>query len=524
MQSTSPFKQSLRTIWIFAIAALCFFGGYYSSKKNNGEQYDSNISQLLNLIRERYVDSITAPELEQKSISAILEQLDPHSVFLSAKEVSRANEGLIGNFQGIGVEFLIFKDTVRILKCIADGPSEKAGLHSGDCILEAENEKQKKYTLCGTNITEEGVFEALRGPENSKVKLKICRLGSQQCETLELTRAEIPIPSIDCVRMLKPKTGYIKIQRFGAQTHKDFVSAVKQLTEQGLSTLVIDLRGNGGGYLNAATAIADELLPDGLPIVYTQGAHQQKTESKSSSGGCFETQALYILIDEESASASEILAGAIQDNDRGTIIGRRSFGKGLVQDQITLHDGSVLRLTVARYYTPTGRCIQRPYEPGKHEAYEHESIERYTNGELFDSVTTKQNKTTVFKTPKGKRVYGGGGISPDILIALDTVRKFPKNKISYRDLQYACASYVQMQKTKRLQVFNSKTVFLNHYVPDLSFKKYTSSILSTSIQWNATLLDLCKAYMGRFAFDDIIYYTLISESDDAIKKTMRLIP
>ena len=516
--------QPYRILWIFGIVALSFMGGQYSVKTTDQRSSNTHLSQLIALISERYVDRISKPEIEQKAISALLEQLDPHSSYIKATEVARANEGLNGNFQGIGVEFIIFRDTVRILKCIPDGPSEGAGLKSGDCILEARNTGQPKQVLFGKNINEEHVFEALRGPEASNVELVVKRLENAKTETLMLARGEIPIPSISCAIAIKPNTGYIKIQRFGAQTHTEFKNAVNQLKQKGLISLIVDLRGNGGGYLNAATAIADELLPKDATIVYTEGAHQHKNQSVSNSGGCYETLPLYVLIDQESASASEILAGAIQDNDRGTIIGRRSFGKGLVQDQIELEDGSVIRLTVARYYTPTGRCIQRPYEPGKNSAYEQDALDRYTNGELFDTTNTSDKTKFIYTTPKGKRVYGGGGINPDIKIPLDTSRNKFENSIPYRDLQFVCSVYAQHKITVIAKQFKSESKFVSSYYPDETFKSYVSAYLKIKINWNTDLLNICKAYIGRILFSDQCYYAIVLKSDEMINKTLRLNP
>lgn len=518
--TTQPYKILL----IFGIVALGFIGGQYSVKITDQKSSNTHLSQLITIISERYVDRISKSEIEQKAISALLEQLDPHSSYINAAEVARANEGLNGNFQGIGVEFVIFNDTVRILKCIPDGPSEKVGLKSGDCILEARNTAQPKQVLFGKNINEERVFEALRGPEASKVVLVLKRLESAKTETLMLVREEIPIPSISCAIAIKPNTGYIKIQRFGAQTHTEFKIAVNQLKRKGLTSLIVDLRGNGGGYLNAATAIADELLPKDATIVYTEGAHQHKDQSISNSGGCYETLPLYILIDQESASASEILAGAIQDNDRGTIIGRRSFGKGLVQDQIELEDGSVIRLTVARYYTPTGRCIQRPYEPGENSAYEQDALDRYTNGELFDTTNTSGKTKFIYSTPKGKRVYGGGGINPDIKIPLDKSRDKIQNSIPYRDLQFVCSVYAQHQIALYAKQFKSASEFMSSYCTDETFKTYVNKYLKNKINWNAELFNLCKAYVGRILFGDQCYYAIILKSDEMINKTLRLNP
>ncbi len=393
--------------------------GFLVNSITNGKQtllnssYDK-IEDILNYVDVKYVDTINRDELTDKTIDKMLSNLDPHSVYIPKRDVGEMNESLEGNFEGIGIEFFIVQDTITVVTAISGGPSETAGLKAGDRII-----KINDSIAAGVKIKDTGVKQRLRGPKGTTVKVSILRANASKLIDFEIVRDKIPLYSIDASFMINDETGYIRIGTFSSTTHEEFVQKLSELKDKGMSKLILDLRGNPGGYLQAATALADEFISGEKLIVYTKGKSFERQDYRARTNGMFEKGNVCILIDQGSASASEILAGAIQDWDRGTIIGRTSFGKGLVQEQYDLKDGSALRLTVARYYTPSGRSIQRSYDKGSDEYY-NDIYERYQRGEFVhqDSIVSKD--TTVYQTSKGKRVYGGGGIRPDIFVAMDT--------------------------------------------------------------------------------------------------------
>ncbi|HQX69038.1 MAG TPA: S41 family peptidase, partial [Bacteroidia bacterium] len=374
----------------------------------------NKINDVVNYIRQEYVDTINQQELVNSSITQILQNLDPHSSYIPADELKSVNEPLEGNFEGIGIEFHIQYDTIMVVSTIAGGPSETIGLRPGDRIVEVDKKK-----VAGIGIKNEDVFKYLRGQEGTKVALKVKRSGIEKLLDFTIVRGKIPIRSIETSFMANANTGFIKISRFSATTYDEFMEAVEALKKQGMQNLILDLRGNPGGYLDAATMLADEFLPDKKLIVYTEGKARPRKNYYATEKGDFEKGKVFVLIDEGSASASEILAGALQDWDRAEIIGRRSFGKGLVQEQTLFPDGSAMRLTVARYYTPTGRSIQKPYKNG-YMAYEEEVYDRFKHGEMVNADSTHFNDSLKYTTPGGKIVYGGGGIMPDVFIPIDT--------------------------------------------------------------------------------------------------------
>jgi len=414
-QKTNPYSP-------FIYALILSFGvmlGFIVNSMTSGKQsiahrgYDK-IEDILNYIDQKYVDTINRTQLMDKTIDKMLSNLDPHSVYIPAQDVSEANEGLEGNFEGVGIEFFIVQDTITVVTAISGGPSELAGIKAGDRII-----KINDSIVAGIKIKDTEVKHRLRGPKGTTVKVSILRSGSKNLIDFDISRDKIPLYSIDASYMINDEIGYIRIGQFSATTHQEFTEKMRDLQSKGLKKLIIDLRGNPGGYLQAATSIADELISGEKLLVYTNGKAYDKQEYKASKEGMFEKGPLCILIDQGSASASEILSGAVQDWDRGTIIGRTSFGKGLVQEQYDLPDNSAIRLTVARYYTPSGRCIQRSYENGS-EKYYNEIYERYARGEFVHEDSLISPDTTFYKTSKGKRVYGGGGIRPDVFVAVDT--------------------------------------------------------------------------------------------------------
>ena len=378
-----------------------------SSSKNK-------LNKLIDFIDNEYVDDVNTDSIVNITVDNILGQLDPHSVYVPPSEQAQVAENMKGNFVGIGVNFYMYNDSVAIIKPVENGPSAKAGIKAGDRILYADKTK-----LFGRKLSSDSLYSTLKGEQGSEVELTIYRKSEQKRLKIKIKRDVIPLKSVDVSLMLNAKTGYIKINRFAETTYEEFKAGLIKLKKRGAQTLVIDLRDNGGGYMEEAIEIADELLKDKELIVFTKNKKGKVDKTYATKKGDFETGNVFVLINENSASASEILAGAIQDNDRGTIVGRRSFGKGLVQREMNFDDGSAVRLTVARYYTPTGRSIQKPYTKGN-ESYFKESESRFANGELYEKDSIKVVDSLKFKTPKGKLVYGGGGIVPDIFVPMKT--------------------------------------------------------------------------------------------------------
>ncbi len=388
----------------------------HSSTKNffSAQQTNFNkINELINFIEQEYVDDIKKEQLVDKAINSLLGDLDPHSYYISAEELAAANEPLEGNFEGIGIEFNMQKDTLIVISTIEGGPSELAGIIAGDRLIKVNGE-----IIAGKKLDTDVVVKKLKGAKDTKVIVTVLRKNKKQLN-FTLIRGKIPIKSIDAGYMVNNTTGYIKLSRFAKNTHQEFIETASLLKSKGMSSLILDLRGNGGGYLDAAISLADEFLEPKKLIVYTEGKARPKSSHYSTNAGSFENLNLSILVDEGSASASEILAGAIQDNDKGLIIGRRTFGKGLVQEQVIWPDNSAIRLTIARYYTPSGRSIQKPYKT-EGEDYFNETYKRYENGELMEKDSIHFSDSLKYYTAKGRAVYGGGGIMPDIFVPIDT--------------------------------------------------------------------------------------------------------
>lgn len=412
-----------------------FYANHFSGNRLNIINSGSNrLSNLLHIIDDQYVDKVNIDSLVNNAIPLILAELDPHSVYISAKDAQAANDDLKGSFTGIGVEFTIRQDTIHVQNVISNGPAERAGVLAGDKIISVDGKP-----FVGKIVTNEEAMHRLKGPKDTKVKIGVLRYGSKKPKYITITRGEIPQKSITATYMLDDKTGYIRIKNFGETTYPELLIALEQLSQHGFSNLVIDLRDNTGGLLTSAIQIANEFLPKNKLIVYTEGRKSPKQEFASDGHGSYQKLPLVVLINEVSASASEIFAGAMQDNDRATIIGRRSFGKGLVQQQIGFPDGSIIRLTIARYYTPSGRCIQKPYSTGDDKNYEQDLITRYQHGEFFSQDSIKHHGPA-YHTGIGRVVYGGGGITPDIFVAEDTLGMtsyYKEASMSGLILQYA---------------------------------------------------------------------------------------
>jgi len=506
-----------------------FFSGSNGSKKITGlkSTSSSKVNDVLNYIIEEYVDTVNVKNLEDDAVVSLLEQLDPHSSYIPATELKAVSEQLEGNFDGIGVEFNIQKDTIMVVAAISGGPSESLGIQSGDRIVRVE-----KKNVAGTGIKNDDVIKLLRGKSGSKVKVGIVRPGIKSITEYEITRGKIPIYSVDASIMIDAQTGYIKISRFGATTYDEYMKAFNDLKMKGMNKLVLDLRDNPGGYLNAAVDICDEFLSKGNKIVYTQGKARKREDFDATAKGGFEEGGLVVLIDEGSASASEIVSGAVQDNDRGWIIGRRSFGKGLVQEEVRFDDGSAMRLTIARYYTPSGRSIQKSYDQGN-DAYYHELAERYEKADSTKEKPKKAVKSEAFKTPSGRKVYGGGGITPDIVIAVDTSGYTPllaelaskgmMNRFSFeytdgkRDAlkkQYKNAEQfaVGFNAASLIQEFNA-FIQKNGIKPNDASLRISSQIIERQI----------KALIARAIFGNSGFYTVLNKSDLGVKKAIEIL-
>lgn len=393
-----------------------FYTNHFSGNKLGIINTTSNkLNALLHIIDEQYVDTVSMFNLVEEAMPQILAELDPHSSYIPAKDLEAVNSDLKGSFSGIGVQFTIQDDTIHINSVIQGGPSEKVGLLAGDRIVEVDDS-----SFVGKIVTNSEAMRRLKGEKGSKVKLGIYRPGEKEILHFTVVRGDIPVKSIDAAYMINDKFGYVKVNKFGETTYPELLVALAQLSQANCKGMIIDLRGNTGGYMAAAIQMVNEFLPNNKLIVYTEGRKSPRENYTSNGTGSSQTMPLIVLMDEGSASASEIFAGAIQDNDRGTIIGRRSFGKGLVQQPIEFSDGSAIRLTIARYYTPSGRCIQKPYEKGNDAEYEMDIITRYEHGEFFSADSIKQNIKEIYHTSLGRTVYGGGGIMPDIFVPQDT--------------------------------------------------------------------------------------------------------
>ncbi|HEX4886930.1 MAG TPA: S41 family peptidase [Luteibaculaceae bacterium] len=507
-----------------ALLSASSFGQSSPALPNELEKFNT----LLFQIDRFYTDSVNARKLVDAAIVKVLEDLDPHSVYIPKEEIAAMNEPLQGNFDGIGVEFNIMRDTVFVVNPIPSGPSEKLGIKAGDKIVKVDG-----VNIAGIGIKNSDVPKKLRGPKGSQVKISIMRDGVSQLLDFNITRDKIPIFSLEASFMATPKTGYIKISRFAATTHDEFVKAVQELKKQGMENLILDLQGNGGGYLKAATDMADEFLSDNKLIVFTQGRSFPKEETKAQNKGNFEKGKLVILIDEGSASASEIVSGAVQDWDRGVLVGRRSFGKGLVQRPFPLPDGSQVRLTVQRYYTPSGRCIQKPYDEGS-EAYHKEKYERYSNGELFSIDSIQMPDSLRFLTSLKRPVYGGGGILPDFFVPIDTgegsayfsamIRSGALNQFSLdylnKNRERLSGTYKDMVDFKKrfevtAELENEMTNFCANEGIEFNEADFAKSRRWIHLRFKATL--------ARNLYENSAFYYIINDLNESFEKGLEVI-
>ena len=405
-------KQKYNNYLLIALlVSLAFVGCRFERPISSVNKLES----LLQVIGQRYVDTVDVKELVEKTIPKVLAELDPHSVYIPAKDAEEANQDLRGSFSGIGIQFMIQSDTIYVSDVISGGPSEKVGLMAGDRIVTIDDS-----LYVGKKISNDGAMKRLKGPKGSEVRLGVKRAGEKDLLSFSIIRGNIPVKSIDASYLINDRWCYMKINKFGETTYPEMLISLAQGLQQGAQGVIVDLRGNTGGYMGSAIQMVNEFLPKGDMIVYTEGENTPRYSEYANGHGSCQQLPIVVLTDETSASASEIFAGAIQDNDRGTIIGRRTFGKGLVQQPIEFDDGSAIRLTIARYYTPSGRCIQKPYANGHNEEYELDLLNRYEHGEFFTQDSIKQDESTAYNTKNGRTVYGGGGIMPDIFVPQDT--------------------------------------------------------------------------------------------------------
>ncbi|MEM0941722.1 MAG: S41 family peptidase [Bacteroidota bacterium] len=483
--------------------------------------------QVLTYIENDYVDEVDSEKLINSAIESMLEDLDPHTSYIPPKDLELIQYRLEDNYEGVGIEFNIFKDTVQVISPLSGGPSEKLGIRAGDKIIRVDGKN-----VAGVGITNQNVVEMLRGPGGSQVMVSIMRDREDELLDFQIERDKIPQYSIDASYMVDEKIGYIKIARFANSTYLEFKEALSKLKKQGMKNLVIDLTGNTGGYLNRAVQITDELLAGKQMIVYTNGKEKRYTEQHySGEKGDFEQGSLVIMVDEGSASASEIVAGAIQDHDRGLIVGRRTFGKGLVQLPLDLNDGSELRLTISRYYTPTGRSIQKNYKTRNLEEYYMEAYERYKNGELYTQDSIKVNDSLVFKTDKGRIVYGGGGITPDYFVPLDTSQntKYLNRLFSSNSLQEYAVKYVQAHikelEEMGFEMYQSSFKVADDMLEELFTLAEENNLPSdeTEIERSKKLIkQLIKAYIARGVWDNNGFYPIFNEQNEIFQKAIRL--
>jgi carboxyl-terminal processing protease len=525
-----PNSQKI-TVWLPFLFALVLAAGmligfkmqHSFDARTTGRVGNSRLQEILGYIDAKYVDEIGKTDsIEELAISGMLENLDPHSAFIPASDLQAVNDDLDGEFEGVGIEFNTLKDTINVVQAVSGGPSEKAGIRAGDRIVQVND-----TLMVGKKLKQGDVVHKLRGPKGSKVRVGVLRNGVKGIQTFTVTRDKIPTYTVDASYMIAPKVGYVKISKFGAETYKEFMQACEVLQKDGMTDLMIDLRGNGGGYLQSATKILEQFFNERTLLVYTIGRDKERTEYSSMGKPLFQFGKVTVLIDEGSASASEIMSGALQDHDRATIVGRRSFGKGLVQEQYDLSDGSGLRLTVARYYTPSGRCIQKPYK-GKKD-YDYDLSERFRSGELNSADSVKQSDTTKFYTDRRRTVFGGGGIMPDVFVPIDTV---VNNKyfaeVAGLASEFAYNNFAKNADALKKQYPNMQVFATNYEVTDEMLARFVAFAEQNKAKRNDAKLATCrtalknriKSFTARMLFGEKGFYFINNQNDATIKKAL----
>ncbi|MBN1599349.1 MAG: PDZ domain-containing protein [Bacteroidales bacterium] len=518
---------------LFALAIVIgiLIGRFYKLNKPDNMFYiyprADKLTNVINYIEKDYVDPVSSHELIENTIPKILSELDPHSQYVPAEEINEVNEPLEGNFSGIGIQFNMLNDTLIVLKTITNGPSEKIGILAGDRILVVNND-----TVAGKKIQSDSIVSLLKGPKGTIVTVGVQRKNVSDLLYFDITRDNIPLYSMDIAYMVRPGIGFIKLNKFSRTTYEEFSDGVIKLLGEGMTKLILDLRNNGGGYLDAAVKIADQFLENGQLIVYTEGNSLKRQNYTATKGGICKGLDVIILLDEGSASASEILAGAIQDNDRGLIVGRRSFGKGLVQEQKMFSDGSAIRLTIARYYTPTGRCIQKPYENGNEEEYYLDLSNRFLHGEMAHKDSIKFDDSLKYLTPGGKVVYGGGGIMPDIFVPIDTT-SFTDYlaDIRNRGLIYRFALEFTDQHRENLEKISSLDEFYYYLNSRKTLQQFIEFAKNNNVPPNKEQITTSEfvmktqlyAYIIRNIFDNKGFYPVIEKIDNTLLKAIDII-
>lgn len=503
-----------------------FYANHFSGNRLNIINSGSNrLSNLLHIVDDQYVDKVNIDSLVDMAIPQILADLDPHSVYIPAKDAQAVTDDLKGSFSGVGIEFTIRKDTIHVQNVVKNGPAQRAGILAGDKIVSVDGK-----TFVGKVVTQDEAMRRLKGPKDTKVKIGVVRYGQKAVKYFTVTRGDIPQRSITATYMLDKSTGYIKIKNFGETTYPELLIALAQLSQERFSNLVIDLRDNGGGYMNSAVQMANEFLPKNKLIVYMQGRKSPRQDFRSDGHGSYQKIPLIVLINEASASASEIFAGAMQDNDRATIIGRRSFGKGLVQQQIGFPDGSMIRLTIARYYTPSGRCIQKPFKPGDNQDYDNDLLTRYQHGEFFSQDSIKHTGPA-YHTSIGRIIYGGGGITPDIFVAEDTLSMtsyYKQAAMSGLILQYAF-NYTDNNRQK-LNTYSSMMEMSKYLVSQNTVEQFAAFADKNGLKRRNLMIRKSHKLLERFINSRIIYNMLdeqawteyINQDDPTIATALRV--
>lgn len=527
-------KRSFKIIYPLLLAIAIVIGIFIGTIYNNSSSFSaisnlgqSKINGLMYLINTQYVDSVNIDSLTEKVMPKIIGELDPHSSYIPAEDLEMVNNDLEGSFSGIGVQFSILNDTIMVVDVISGGPSERAGMLAGDRIVAVND-----TAFTGKEVSNERVMKHLRGPKNSEVKLTIARPLSDDLIDIVVTRGDIPVNSVDVAFRANEEIGYIKVSKFGKNTYGEFLNALAQLSIEGSTKFIIDLRGNSGGYMESAINMVNEFLPAGYLIVYTKGNASPLNEVFSNGIGSFQNNQIVVLVDEWSASASEIFAGAIQDNDRGLIIGRRSFGKGLVQQQIPFNDGSAIRLTIARYYTPSGRSIQKEYQMGDAENYEKDLLNRFEHGEFDSKDSIHVNDSIKYKTLYGRTVYGGGGIMPDIFVPRDTSAYSPyltqvvNNGIIYQfAFKYSDEHRELLSKfksAKSLVVYLKKENILNEFIEFATSKGIKARPVYINVS-RKEILNSLYANITRNILGDKAFYPIALMNDETFLKAVEIL-
>lgn len=530
--SKNNIKRYIPFIIAASIVVGIMTGTYYTKHFTNNKlgiaSHTSNkINDLLHIINDLYVDTVNVVDLVEAAMPQLLGELDPHSSYIPAKDLEASNADLKGSFSGIGIQFTIQEDTIHINSVIKGGPSEKVGLMAGDRIIEVDDS-----VFVGKIVTNNEAMRRLKGPKGSEVKLGIYRPGEKNTLYFNIIRGDIPVKSIDAAYMINDKFGYIQINKFGETTYPEMLIALAKLHQEQCQGIIIDLRGNTGGYMGAAIQMVNEFLQKGQLIVYTEGRKSNRENYPSNGTGSSQQLPIVVLVDETSASASEIFAGAIQDNDRGLIIGRRTFGKGLVQQPIEFRDGSGIRLTIARYYTPSGRCIQKPYSKGNNDKYELDILTRYEHGEFFSQDSIKQDESHIYYTSIGRPVYGGGGIMPDIFVPQDTtgVTSYYSMAVNRGLIRQFCFQYTD-QNRQKLQKYASSEELLKYLKQQNILERFAGFAESKGLKRRNILMYKSKELFDKVLYGNIIYNMLdmedylkfLNQSDPTVLKAVEML-